>query len=154
VEPPAGFETRVLARIGAEPPVTRHTPWWAFAAAVVLLLAGGFVTARLLGDQGTATSADSAEIVSAAGDHVGEVRLVAQPVPHVLVTVTAPRPNPGVRHCELQQADGTWVEVGTWEVADLAGGVWAVGIDPALLGARAMRVTDDGGAVLASATFG
>ncbi len=154
IEPPAGFESRVLARLDlADGPTVRRTPWWAVAAAVVLLLAGGFVAARLIGGASDRAT-DTAQIVSSAGAHVGDVHLVATPVPHVLVTIDAPRPNPGVRHCELQRADGTWVEVGTWEVSDLTGGVWAVGIDAALLDTPAMRITDDAGTVLATATFG
>jgi hypothetical protein len=45
------------------------------------------------------------------------------------------------------------VKVGSWEVADLASGIWAVGIDASMLDATAMRVTSDDGTVLASAEF-
>jgi len=67
-------------------------------------------------------------------------------------TVDNPRPGPGVRHCELLAPDGTWDEVGQWDAAGIASGVWAVGVDPTLLDATAMRITQDG-AVLATATF-
>lgn len=153
VEPPAGFESRVLTRLGAEPapPARSPTRWmWAAAAAVLLIVAGGLVATKFA-DDGSAPAA--AAIVTADGSSVGTVRLVAEPAPHVFITIAAPRPGPGVRHCELQTDAGTWVEVGTWEVADIQGGVWAVGIEADLLDARAMRVTDDDGTVLATATF-
>ncbi|MFM2077742.1 MAG: hypothetical protein RJA49_1632, partial [Actinomycetota bacterium] len=127
-------------------------------AVAVLLAATAFVTARLVEHPASSATASgqgaSAEIVSAAGGHVGSVALMAEPAPHVLVTVTAPRPGSGLRHCELQRPDGEWVEVGTWDISDLAKGVWAVGIDATLLDSTAMRVTKDDGTVMATAAFG
>lgn len=154
VEPPAGFEHRVLTRVGAEPagPARRRTTLWVAVAAVALLVSGGVIAMRLVDD--APTSSVAATIQSTSGASVGTVHLVTQPTPHVLVTIAAPRPGPGVRHCELQTVDGRWVEVGTWEVADIQSGVWAVGIDGTLLDATAMRVTDDDGTVLATADFG
>jgi hypothetical protein len=156
VEPPAGFENRALSRMGAAVPGSapgRRVPVWAAAVVAVLLATAGFLTARAV-DHSASSPAASAEIVSAAGGHVGSIALVAEPRPFVLVSVTAPRPGSGVRHCELQRPDGEWVEVGTWDIADLAKGVWAVGIDAALLDSTAMRVTKDDGTVMATATFG
>ncbi len=156
LEPPAGFESRVLARLGIDAPSQRrpHTLLWAGAAAVVVLLvvAVGVLRARV--DAPTKVADASASIVTATGAELGSVRLVAQPAPHVLVMIAAPRPSPGTRHCELRRPDGTWVQVGTWQPADVAGGVWATGIDTQLLRATAMRITLDNGTVLASATFG
>ncbi len=154
VEPPAGFENRVLARLGA-PPAHRHrrgAALWAAAAAALLVVAGA--AALALGRDDAPVAAEPAAIVAANGTQIGTVRLVSDPVPHVFITIQSPRPTPGQRHCELQTTAGTWVEVGTWEVADLAGGVWAAGVDEALLDATAMRVTADDGTVLATATFG
>lgn len=154
VEPPAGFEGRALARIGVAASSRRRAGpsrrllASAVAVAVAVALVAGVVR---LGDDQRGT--DDAPIVAATGAVVGAVRLVAEPEPHVLVTVASPRPDPGVRHCELLRPDGTWAEVGTWEVADLAAGVWAVGIPPELLGATAMRVTLDDGTVVATAAF-
>jgi hypothetical protein len=71
----------------------------------------------------------------------------------VLVTVERPRPGPGTRFCELQLPDGTWVEVGSWELDEIASGVWAAGIDAELLDSGAMRITLDDGTVVATATF-
>jgi hypothetical protein len=157
-EPPAGFESRALARIGVPAvgrPSRRRTvvPVWVAAVALIAVGAGTFGVAWLTGDR-SPPEAVAATIVTVNGAEVGEVRLIAAPHPHVLVTVDAPRPGSDLRHCELQRADGTWVKVGTWEAADLAAGVWAVGVDAELLDATAMRVTTDDGTVLATASFG
>ncbi len=151
VEPPAGFETRALSRLdmgAARPPRRSISLWWVAAVAGGMVLAGAFVAARLDGEPKAAT----ATIVAAAGGEVGSVQLIAEPTPHVLVTITAPRPGPATRNCELQRPDGTWVQVGWWDAADVASGVWAVGIDPTLLDATAMRIVSDGD-VLATAAF-
>lgn len=154
VEPPAGFEGRALGRIGVAATARRRTrrSRWLLAPAVAVAVAVALVAGvmRLADDE---RGARETPIVAATGAVVGSVRLVAEPEPHVLVTVDSPRPDPGVRHCELRRPGGTWAEVGTWEVADLAAGVWAVGIPPELLTATAMRVTLDDGTVVATAAF-
>ena len=156
LEPPAGFESRALGRLGA-PATASHSrfrvPLWAAAVAALIIGAGGFLVARLSDHSSKSNVAASSAIVTRTGLDIGSVQLVAQPAPHVVIAIRNPRPQPGVRHCELQRPDGTWVEVGTWQVADIIHGVWAAGIDPSLLGAVKMRVTTDDGTVLATATF-
>lgn len=154
-EPPAGFETRVLERLGhhadLRPRAPRRAALALLAVAAALFVVGAVSTVQWAG-RGSGTR--TADIVAAADSSViGEARLLATPVPYVLVTVDHPRPGSGLRHCELQLPDGTWVRVGSWEVADLAGGAWAAGIDPALLAASEMRVVTDDGTVLATARF-
>lgn len=151
VEPPAGFESRALERLGtrsARRP-RRLTPATAAAAAVavVALFVGAFVVTR--GDDERVVAA---AIVGGNGTEVGAAQLVPEPVPHVLVTIAAPGSAPGIRTCELQRRDGAWESVGWWDAADIASGVWAVGIDPGLLDARAMRILADGD-VIATAAF-
>jgi hypothetical protein len=73
-------------------------------------------------------------------------------VPHVVVAIASPRPDPGTRTCELQRPDGSWVQVGWWDEEDIESGAWAVGIEPDLLEATAMRITANG-RTLATATF-
>lgn len=149
VEPPAGFEGRVMDRLAADTPTApRQHRRWMLAAAAVILVAGAFVAGWAITDEQPVDAA----IVDSTGDEVGTVSLVADPVPHVLITVAAPRPGPGVRVCELQDGDGTWREVGSWEAADIYSGVWAAGIPDALLDATAMRITSDGD-VVATARF-
>ena len=153
MEPRAGFENRTLARLdAARVGTTRRTTGvrWvvAGAAAVGVALVGALFAVQF--EDGPEVS--TAAIVAPAGTEVGSVQLIADPVPHVLVAVDAPRPGPGIRTCELQRPDGSWEAVGGWNAADIASGVWAVGIDPALLGATAMRITSDGD-VVATAAF-
>ena len=153
IEPPAGFENRALARLDTAPlGSTRRTRGvrWAVAAvaAVGIAVAGAVVAVRSDSGPNVATAA----IVASAGTEVGSVQLIVEPTPHVLVTIDAPRAYSGIRTCELQRPDGTWEAVGWWDAADMASGVWAVGIDATLLDATAMRVTSDGD-VLATATF-
>jgi hypothetical protein len=126
-----------------------------WAAAIVALSVGttGFAVAHLLDQRSTAVVAPSAVILTPGNVDLGAVQLLADPAPHILVAIRAPRPEPGLRNCELQRPDGTWVHVGSWQVADIASGVWATGIDPALLNATAMRITTQVGTILAAATF-
>lgn len=153
IEPPAGFENRALGRLDvATVGSTRRRTGLAWAAAgaaaVSIAIAGALVAVRF--DDGSKNA--TAAIVAAAGIDVGSVQLIAEPTPHVLVVIDTPRPGPGIRACELQRPDGTWETVGWWDAADIASGVWAVGIDPALLDATAMRITADDG-VIATAVF-
>jgi hypothetical protein len=147
VEPPAGFESRVLARIGGS--WTRHLPRALTAAAVVLALVAGVVLGRAGGDDGLR----KASIVAAStGDAVGKVALVDEPHPHVLISLYEPRAGGGARSCELVLADGRRVDVGSWTYDEIKGGVWAAGIDDELLDAVSMRILD-GDRVIARARF-
>jgi hypothetical protein len=92
-------------------------------------------------------------MVRADGSAAGTAVLAAEPRPHLLVAITAPRPRAGAVNCELVGADGRAVLVGSWTFADVEQGTWAVGVDPALLSAVRMDVKDAEGVVLASATF-
>jgi hypothetical protein len=153
MEPAAGFENRALARLDAATVTsTRRSTarrWVAAGAAAVCIgVAGTLVAVQLDEEPKVVTAA----IVAPAGTEVGSVQLLAEPTPHVLVALDAPRSGPGIRTCELQRSDGTWETVGWWDEADIASGVWAVGIDRALLDATAMRISADGD-VLATATF-
>jgi hypothetical protein len=149
VEPPVGFESRVLARIPVDVRAVRRRRWsvatvGGVAAALVSAIA---MIAVFAPDRERAGS----PITTPAGVAIGAVQIVSEPVDHLLVTIDAPQGTSGTRHCELRRPDGTWVEVGTWELADIEAGVWAVGIDPALESATAMRVVTDDGVVVATA---
>lgn len=152
VEPPEGFESRALARLGAGVPASGRRSArlrWLAAAVAALLVAGAAVALVLRPDS---ASTASAAIVTVDGAAVGSAQLLADPTAYVLITVDNPRPGPGVRHCELRRSDGVWEDVGQWDAAGIASGVWAAGIDPALLDSTEMRITRDG-AVVATATF-
>ena len=150
LEPPAGFESRALARMGAS--TATRTGRWVTAVAAVLIVVAGAVLWWAANDD-AASDVVAARIEAADDVTIGAVELRSTPTPHVLVMIDAPRPDPGTRTCELQREDGTWVSVGSWEVDDIAAGVWAVGIAPELLDATAMRIVADDGTVLAAADF-
>ena len=101
----------------------------------------------------TVEATSSGPILRADGTRSGTAMLVEQPRPLVLVTIDNPRPSANRVSCELVLADGTATTVGTWGYSDVAGGAWAAGIDPALLGAVRMNVRDAAGNVVASAAL-
>lgn len=153
-EPPAGFETGALARMGADPGAKRRAPRWRWAAAAVVVLVAlgaGVLLGRAGGGDGQV--ARRGTIVASSGAEVGTVELRSSPSPHVLVAVADPRPGGDVRTCELELRDGRRVVVGTWSYIEIATGIWAVGVDDALLDAVAMRVLAADGTVLATATL-
>jgi len=174
IEPPAGFESRLLAPVTAGWAGSRTRPRrsgrlrLAAAAAAALLVAGlgygiGRATgatggppagpARVVAGAGKATPAiRRGTVVTTSGQAVGDVEVVALPRPHVLLAVDR-LDAAGAAWCQLDLPDGRSVTVGSWTYGDLRGGVWAVGIDPSLLGATAMEVRDANGAVLARATL-
>lgn len=155
-DPPAGFEGRVLARLDAHTVVAshrkRHQRWLTVAAATVAIMVAATVFTAL--PRSDDQSSLRAPIMAAAGSPIGTADLVAAPTPHVLLTVEAYGTGLGSRMCELQRPDGAWVRVGSWDASDLSSGVWAVGIDPTLLDARAMRILTADGDTVATASFG
>jgi hypothetical protein len=151
-EPPLGFETRVLERLGV-----RRRRWLrlaAVAASAVALVSGGLVLGGAMddGDTGAPLVAEGA-LIAASGDRVGTAQLVETPAPHVLVSIDHPRPGPHTRSCELEDADGRRITVGSWSYDDVEDGVWAVGIDASLLDAVTMRVLAADGSVIATAAL-
>jgi hypothetical protein len=171
IEPPAGFENRVLERLTpASPPARSHNVRWrpvAAVAAVAMVLSGAILALVYSRDraheepyaQPAATPAATAvthavrrgTIVRADGSVVGTASLLDHPRPLVLITIDRPRQSNNVVTCELVTADDVATSVGTWSYEEVASGAWAVGIDKSLLFAVRMNVRDPGGAILASA---
>ena len=157
-EPPPGFETRVLERLGiaqGQAPSHRRGRWVAVAAAVAILAAavGGVALGRR-GDGGMVeSSVRTGEIVRADGSHVGSIRLIDGAQPYALVMIEHPSPGIGSVACRLELPDGRMVVVGSWGYDEVKAGVWAVGLPAGLLTAVAMQVVDQSGKVLATATL-
>jgi len=174
-EPPPGFESRVLERLtaapasgaagaagvaAARPPIRRHRlpvpRWWLEAAAAVLLVTVA-IGAFLVGRSDTVSDAvrvvRSGVIVNGSGDRTGSVELIDAAHPYALVTIDHPRDRGGEVICELLLADGTDVAIGEWGYDDVRGKVWAAGIDDDLLEAVTMRILDESGTVLATASL-
>ncbi len=153
VEPPEGFESRALARLDIAAPSLVHRAArirWLAAAVAAILIAGAAVA--LIRRPESSSAVATAAIVTDSGAEIGDAQLLSDPTSYLLITVDNPRPAPGVRLCDLLRSDGTWENVGQWDAAEIASGVWAVGVDPELLDATAMRITSDG-TVIATATF-
>lgn len=144
VEPPAGFEERVLRRIGPVRPRRRLPGWGRIAAAVVLVgvaFAGGWLA-------GT-TTAPAAPMVAAPllmGDrHVGDV-LVSRSRPDFL-SVYLDVTQPGRLTCDLLRQDGT---VAATAVYDASGGTEWWGVQSPADAVASVRIADAAGGVVAS----
>ncbi len=171
IEPPPGFENRVLAGLGhgnaddwSLPKVAkrRGSPRWrqALAAGVLVALgAGAGVVGHTAVRHGThssgvvASAARQGVIVRADGSTAGSVILTAIPRPHVLISIDQPRPFAGRATCELVSANGSVRVVGSWSYGEIEQGTWASGVDSWFLSAVTMNVRDPSGAVVASAAL-
>lgn len=176
VEPPVGFEDRVLARMGlTPPPVRQKRRWWpmAAAAAVAALVfgVGGWavgtattantITGIAIGPSGAGGSlGDENEVLRFAAlrtpDHqqdVGQVFTYDGQSPWVYMSVNTGT-DTGPVTCELIRNDGTMVQVGTFALNGGSGSWGAeLAVDPAQMsGAELVSATT--GKVVASASFG
>jgi len=162
VEPPVGFESRVLDRLGTDRAVPlRPEPrprWgvrWAVAASVVVLTVTSGLVSWALGHS-------AAPPPTVAAGHVVVARLTAdhRPVGHVVVQA-APDPwismalalgtGDGRVRCELRTTDGRFVTVGWMRLVD-GYGAWAAPVgEGTATTVDGVRVTDATGRVLAAA---
>ncbi len=171
VEPPAGFEAGVMARMGITPAGrgAAATPaqgraaarWWrqrtwqlvAVAAIALVVLAAGITVGRTTRHSPpTAAVARQGEIETIDGTDVGTAQLLNTPQPHVLLSVKGPLPW-GVLNCQLELPQGQRVTVGSWDYEDAPDGTWAARIDRSLTGAVLMRIVNQQGAVVATASL-
>jgi hypothetical protein len=166
VEPPVGFEDRVLARMGLVPPPVRHRRrWWpvvaAAAVAALVFGAGGWVIGSVatehVTDQSTLAEGHSADVIHFAAlrtneqQQVGQVFTYAGEPSWVYMSVAA-EPRVDWVACQLIRSDGSTVPIGSFS---LSGGKGSWGremtVDPnGIIGAR---LVSRNGTVLASATF-
>ena len=161
VEPPAGFESSVLERlhVGARTSSPRWRSFAVVAACIATLLGGVAIGHSILGGANDSANASagaitrSGTIAAPDGSSLGHAQLVAGATPFVLVTIDNPATSSGDMWCELLLASGQSVTVGSWSYDDVAGKVWAVGIDPALLAAVEMHIVDADGTVVATAVL-
>jgi len=144
---PAGFESRVLARLS---PPRRRTSWLVAAAAVVALAAGGALGATLAPSE-TADQLAGARLVTASGAPVGTVTPSRYDDAAVLV-MQVHYAEPGTRYeCRLLFADGHTESAGWWTVPASGSGVWVARGAP---GATAVELVSDAGTVWSTATLG
>jgi hypothetical protein len=167
-EPPAGFETRVMDRLGLTVPAPqplrrrRPRPVWGHAPRRVLAAAAVVVAVLVaaLGGWGlhaattpAASSALSSATLVAASDHgnVGQVFVFNGDKPWMYMSVDVESGNETVI-CQLVSADGHVTTVGSFRLAD-GYGAWG---SPAWTGHGApagARLVTSNGTVLATGTF-
>jgi hypothetical protein len=168
IEPPPGFEQRVLAQLGATSTGTSSAEVTSRARAVrwrnVVLVAclinsvavaSGAVVHRWDQREQSASlhAIGHGTILRADGRPSGQVQVVDLPRPMLLVSIDHPRPFTGRVNCEMEGADGQKAIVGSWSYDDIEAGVWAVGLPAEWLHAVRMNVLDTTGKVLSSATL-
>lgn len=162
VEPPVGFEDRVLSRMGLTPPAPRQPRrrWLAVtavaAAAAVVFGVGGWIVGGVTTQPTTVTAQAENGIRVATfrtADHqaVGEVFTYQNDPSWVYMAVHAPA-NVGWVACQLVERDGSIVQIGAFTLS--AGkGTWSsdLQLDPDSVASA--RLVSNKGTILASAAF-
>lgn len=161
VEPPVGFEDRVLSRMGMAPRQPRQPQrrWFpiAVAAAVAALVfgVGGWVIGGIAmshtGVEASGVEFRFAALHTADNRQIGQVFTYEGQPPWMYMSVTD-EPDVTTVACQLVRNDGTEVPVGTFALSG-GKGSWGAELkfDPGtVVGAR---LVDSHGAVLATATF-
>jgi hypothetical protein len=164
VEPPLGFDQRVMASIAAQPRTIaqqrkrrRVSRLWAVAAAALVLFLGG-IALGLAAHRSDGRIADSvahlryAELLDSAGGHHGSVSLV-EGVETVLTMSIAHLDAGEDYHCVVHRADGSSEDIASWPANDQGGGRWAVAIEDPIDSVGAVSVADGRGVIVATARF-
>ncbi|MEU9317087.1 hypothetical protein [Streptomyces sp. NPDC048295] len=168
-EPPAGFEDRVIERLGLAParrPAARHPRWRRFAlaaasaAAGLALGAGGWVLGASTAGEAPVVPAVSSvqpQLLTARLAHgnqsFGHVYLYAGASPWLYMAVDADGHSGTVR-CLVQRADGTTAEAGSFTLDHDGYGSWGGPYPAGTAPVTGVRLTDAHGTVLATASFG
>jgi len=164
VEPPAGFESRVISALHPAPsPTSRNvTHRFMIAAAVVALALIAGITGWLVGTS-KATSNPPSHSSAAANGHavaadlvgqqgtLGQVVLSAGDDPWLSMAVQGEVGHAQVR-CQVVESDGRVITLGSFPVEG-GYGYWASAL-PTGATVRTVRITDRTGAVLAAADVG
>lgn len=144
VQPPAGFDARVLSAIGIEPPaqgpvqrLTRHTSSrLLLAAAAVMLVA----LAAVLGVTAFVGDRDDTQLAAPAGtlpqgttvlrtgdgERVGTAALAWMHESRVLVVAVSDAPVGVPYSCRVRLAEGNTRVLGRWESSSADGGTWVM----------------------------
>jgi hypothetical protein len=158
VEPPLGFETRVMNRLNPTPPQRRRWLPLTAAAAVIALVfgVGGWVAGAVTRPSPAPPQQHSDYVLleaafTAGSERVGTIYAYAGKRDWVYMWVRA-QPGIATVSCELVRRDGSTVRLGSFRL-DNGRGYWAAPtpVDP-LTVAGARVVTEDG-TVLATARF-
>lgn len=164
VEPPVGFESRVISELhpAPSPAFGNTTHRFMIAAAIVALALIAGITGWLVGTSGGTTNQPSHSSVAANGHAVtadlvgvhgtvGQVVLSAGEDPWLSMAVQADVGRARVR-CQVVESDGQVVTLGSFPVEG-GYGYWASAL-PTGATVRTVRIVDRSGAVLAAADVG
>jgi hypothetical protein len=165
VDPPVGFETRVIEQIRVGTPTRLHDRWrrrWVIvtsAAAAVLIAFGLGWVAHAVGPQpvrgavvapGTSRDVKEASLMSG-GRSLGMVAVYADEDGWLLMTVNSAGYSGTVR-CLVTSGDGATRTVGTFDLIE-GRGAWAAPLSLTNDGVRSAQLVDRHGRVLATARF-
>ena len=146
IEPPSGFESRVLGRMEIAPPARRGRRWLGAAVAAAALVAAvvGIASTR----DGGSTLPVAAELRSSSGRPAGNVLLADDP--DRMTCVFEDERFGGRYEVEVVLADGSVTSVGSFS-ADGAPWTWTVPLPVDAADVREVRVRDGDGVVRATA---
>ena len=145
VEPPVGFEQRVVAPPAGGSRRRRRSPWLVAAAAAAVVAV--YLPGVLRGDRPIERDAT---VLTAAGEPAGTMTLDDDAL---VLVLDGGADWPGTWSCEVRTGDG-WIEVGTWTAADVVDHTWTVEVADDVAGsATAMRVRSGRGDVLYTAAL-
>ena len=162
IEPPVGFETRVMSRLGLAGQ-GRRRPWtrWLLAAAAGTVIAaacglGGWGlrgTAPALPSTGSTTGATlhSAALITASHRTVGKIFLYGGSPRWLYMAVDAGSGN-GTVICQLEGRDGHIITIGSFRLNG-GYGYWGSPEPPKAAAVTGARLTTADGKVLATARF-
>jgi anti-sigma factor RsiW len=155
VQPPLGFDQRVLSRMGVATPQRRRVDRrWVLAAAAAVLLVVGIGAAVLLRSnrQYEALAVDrvaALDLTSGSGT-VGTVSIGKVDGDRTAVVTLVNAPDGVSYRCRMTYTDGTTTESEAWPPGN---GVWLVPLPDGATVRDVQIVVDDTGAVWSSATF-
>ncbi|MGW3657342.1 hypothetical protein ACWD6R_17305 [Streptomyces sp. NPDC005151] len=167
-EPPVGFEDRVIDRLGLPSGrrPRRRVQWRRFALAAAAVAAGlalgggGWVLGASVGRPAPVApivSPVQPQLLTAGLTHGGESRgqifLYTGASPWLYMTVDA-EGHSGTVRCELQRADGSTVQVGSFALSKEGYGAWGAPYPAGTAPVTSVRLLTADGSVLADATFG
>lgn len=147
VEPPSGFESRVLGRLDAVPTSRRARRWIAVAAAAAAVV-GVVVGIGVVATDEPPSLPVAAELRNAAGQPAGNILLAGGP--DRMTCVFEDEQFGGAYAVEVVLVDGSVVEVGSFR-AEVVPWTWTVPLPVAAGDVRTVRVLDGDGVLRVTA---
>jgi anti-sigma-K factor RskA len=151
VEPPLGFDGRVLEEIRASRPARRRwTSWFAAAAAAIVLVV--VCSIAIAHDLEHARQPTLAEADFKQGDtSVGDVYFHDGSEPWLFMSVDSMKTS-GTVHCQIKSADGKTYRVGSFPIVN-GNGYWGAPSPAGITRPESAELLDSDGNVVAQAKF-